>query len=121
MPHTHSTSSISKASESHELRAFIHSPSIKRGKADFTEPKEIGDGRIESRRMWTTTALNDYLVFPVSDRHWVIENSRHYIIDTIYDEGRRQIRTGHDPVNMTRLRRFAVGLLKSKGGEYQLE
>jgi len=47
--------------------------------------------------------------------HWVIENGCHYIIDAIYDEDRSQIRTGHGPANMTRLRRFAVGLLKSRG------
>jgi len=45
--------------------------------------------------------------------HWCIE-SCHYIIDWNYDEDRSQIRTGSGPENITRLRRFAVGLLKSK-------
>ncbi|MCP3881558.1 MAG: hypothetical protein GY701_24695, partial [Sulfitobacter sp.] len=31
-----------------------------------------------------------------------------------YDEDRSQIRTGFGPENVTRLRRFAIGLLKSK-------
>lgn len=39
----------------------------------------------------------------------------HYIIDSIYDEDRSRIRTGHGPGNMARMRRFAVGLLKSRG------
>jgi len=47
--------------------------------------------------------------------HWGIENSCHYIIDWNYDEDRSRIRTGFGPENVTRLRRFAVGLLKSKG------
>jgi hypothetical protein len=47
--------------------------------------------------------------------HWSIENSCHYIIDWNYDEDRSRIRKGHGPENMTRLRRFAVGLIKSKG------
>ena len=47
--------------------------------------------------------------------HWGIENSCHYLIDWNYDEDRSRIRTGHGPENMTRLRRFAVGLIKSKG------
>ncbi|MGC1954818.1 MAG: ISAs1 family transposase, partial [Gammaproteobacteria bacterium] len=47
--------------------------------------------------------------------HWSIENSCHYIIDWNYDEDRSRIRTRHGPENMTRLRRFAVGLIKSKG------
>jgi predicted transposase YbfD/YdcC len=45
--------------------------------------------------------------------HWRVE-SCHYIIDWNYDEDRSQIRTGFGPENMTRLRRFAIGLLKSK-------
>lgn len=47
--------------------------------------------------------------------HWSIENSCHYIIDWNYDEDRSRISKGYGPENMTRLRRFAVGLLKSKG------
>lgn len=47
--------------------------------------------------------------------HWAIENSCHYILDWNYDEDRSRIRSGHGPENITRLRRFAIGLLKSKG------
>jgi len=47
--------------------------------------------------------------------HWSIENGCHYIIDWNYDEDRSRIRTGHGPENMTRLRRFAIGIIKSKG------
>lgn len=44
--------------------------------------------------------------------HWVIENSCHYIIDWNFHEDRSRIRTGHGPTNVTRLRRFAVGIIK---------
>ena len=47
--------------------------------------------------------------------HWSIENSCHYIIDWNFDEDRGRIRTGHGPENISRLRRFAVGIIKSKG------
>jgi len=47
--------------------------------------------------------------------HWTIENSCHYILDWNYDEDRCRIRTGYGPENMTRLRRFAISLIKSKG------
>jgi len=47
--------------------------------------------------------------------HWSIENSCHYIIDWNFDEDRSRIRTGYGPDNMTRLRRFAISLIKSKG------
>jgi predicted transposase YbfD/YdcC len=115
-------------------------------------------GRIEIRKIWTTTQLNDYLNFPhvgqafviqrqstdkksgdsscqiaygITSRnpkqaspqrllatnrgHWSIENSCHYIIDWNYDEDRSRIRTGHGPENITRLRRFAISIIKAKG------
>ena len=53
-------------------------------------------------------------VLQVNRGHWGIE-SCHYMIDWIYDEDRGRIRTGHGPENITRLRRFAIGVLKSKG------
>jgi predicted transposase YbfD/YdcC len=124
---------------------------------DFVEGPTFEHGRIETRKIWTTTELNGYLDFPhvgqafvieresiekkagkvsketaygITSRpkeqadaqrvlktnrgHWSIENSCHYIIDWNYDEDRSCIRTGHGPENITRLRRFAVGLLKSK-------
>ena len=45
--------------------------------------------------------------------HWAIENTCHYIIDWNYDEDRSRISKGNGPENMTRLRRFAVGVIKS--------
>lgn len=47
----------------------------------------------------------------VNRGHWSIE-SVHHIIDWNYDEDRSRIRTGFGPENITRLRRFAVGVLK---------
>jgi predicted transposase YbfD/YdcC len=119
---------------------------------------DSGHGRIETRKIWISAELNDYLDFPwvgqvfvieresinkktgkVSNEtaygvtsckpeqadadkilktnrdHWCIENSCHYIIDWNFDEDRSRIRTGYGPENVSRLRRFAVGLIKSKG------
>ena len=124
---------------------------------DFVEHTPPDHGRIETRKIWTTSALNGYLDFPhvgqafaiertpskrkagnnpmksptasPADRqqqadprrvletnrgHWVIENSCHYILDWNYDEDRSRIRTGHGPENITRLRRFAISVIKSK-------
>lgn len=126
-------------------------------KPDHSTLENTGHGRIETRHIWVTTALNDYLDFPHvkqafkverltfykksgkqrrdvaygitsktpqqaspaqvlrdNREHWSIE-SCHYIIDWNFDEDRSRIRTGKGPENMTRLRRFAVGLIKSKG------
>ncbi len=129
-----------------------------RGEAHFVEHTPPDHGRIETRKIWTTTELNDYLDFPhvgqsflverhstekktgersleiaygitsrtpeqanpqrvlqVNRGHWTIENSCHYILDWNYDEDRSRIRTGHGPENITRLRRFAIGVIKSQG------
>jgi predicted transposase YbfD/YdcC len=126
-----------------------------RGQPDFVEVTPPDHGRIETRRIWCRTDLNDYLDFPhlgqvflieresidkksgtlsretalgvtsrtrreaspkrilaVNRGHWSIE-SVHYIIDWNYDEDRSRIRTGFGPENITRLRRFAIGILKS--------
>jgi predicted transposase YbfD/YdcC len=129
-----------------------------RQEPDFVHCEPPVHGRIEIRKIWTTTQLNGYLNFPhvgqafvvqrestdkkngeyscetaygITSRtpkqadaqhvlatnraHWSIENSCHYIIDWNYDEDRSRIRTGHGPENITRLRRFAISLIKSKG------
>ncbi len=126
-----------------------------RGIPDFIEVAPSDHGRIETRRIWCSTALNSYIDFPhvgqvflieresiqkktgdisreialgltsrtpqeaspqrvlaVNRGHWSIE-SVHYIIDWNYDEDRSRIRTGFGPENITRLRRFAIGILKS--------
>ena len=129
-----------------------------RQEPDFVEYTPPDHGRIETRKIWVTTSLNNYLNFPhvaqafvierhVVDKksgkssletsygitsqspkeadaqsvletnrgHWSIENSCHYIIDWNFDEDRSRISVGNGPENITRLRRFAVGLIKSKG------
>jgi len=129
-----------------------------RNEPQFIEHTPPEHGRIETRTIWTTAALNGYLDFPhvgqafviereaidkktgkhsheiaygitsrppeqadaqcvlqVNRGHWSIENSCHYILDWNYDEDRSRIRTGHGPENITRLRRFAIGIIKSKG------
>lgn len=126
---------------------------------DYIEITPPDHGRIEIRKIWITTVLNDYINFPhvgqafaierhsiekksgvetvetaygITSRtaeednaqkvletnraHWCIENSCHYVIDWNYDEDRSRICTGHAPANVTRLRRFATGVIaRAKG------
>lgn len=121
---------------------------------DFMEVTPPDHGRIETRRIWCSEALNEYLDFPhvaqvflierevfhknsakqsleiavgltsqtstqanaqqvltANRGHWTIENRCHYVIDWNFDEDRSRIRIGFGPENVTRLRRFAVGIL----------
>lgn len=129
-----------------------------RQEPDYAEYDPPDHGRIEIRKIWITTRLNDYLNFPhvgqafviercrtnkktgesscelvygitsrspqendaktvlvTNRKHWSIENSCHYIIDWNFDEDRSRIRSGYGPENITRLRRFVIGIIKSKG------
>jgi predicted transposase YbfD/YdcC len=129
-----------------------------RKQPDFVEHTPPDHGRIETRKIWTTTELNGYLNFPhvgqaflierdtidkktgkcsheiaygitsrspqqadpkrilqVNRGHWTIENGCHYVLDWNYDEDRCRIRTAHGPENITRLRRFAISLIKARG------
>jgi len=122
---------------------------------DYSEPYTLAHGRIESRSIWTSTQLNDYLDFPFVGQifairrhtidkksgketndiaygltshspmsanaeqvlkfnrdHWGVE-SHHYLLDWNWNEDRCTIRKGHGPENITCLRRFATGLIKS--------
>jgi predicted transposase YbfD/YdcC len=63
----------------------------------------------------TSKQADPQRVLMVNRGHWTIENSCHYIIDWNYDEDRSRIRKGYGPENITRLRRFAIGVIKSKG------
>ena len=124
---------------------------------DFIAYDPPDHGRIETRKIWTTTELNPYLNFPhvqqafvieresvekrtgqtshdiaygitsrtpeqadaqqllaINRGHWSIENSCHYVLDWNFDEDRSRIRTGYGPENISRLRRFAIGVIKSK-------
>ncbi len=116
----------------------------------------VGHGRLETRRIWVSSRLNNYVDFPcigqafaverevvnkktgklsreiaygitsqrkheadpekiltINRGHWCIENSCHYILDWVFDEDRCRIRTLHGPENISRLRRFAIGIVKA--------
>ena len=63
----------------------------------------------------TTEMASAEQILKDNRQHWCIENSCHYILDWNFDEDRCRISKGYGPENITRLRRFAIGLLKSKG------
>ena len=122
---------------------------------DFITVSPPDHGRIETRRIWCSTALNAHLDFPhvgqvflierevvhkktgkltlecalgITSRppeqakpqrvlatnrgHWAIENRCHYVIHWHFDEDRCRLRTGYGPEHVSRLRRFAVGVIQ---------
>ncbi|MFG3055524.1 ISAs1 family transposase [Kitasatospora sp. NPDC048239] len=47
--------------------------------------------------------------------HWGIENKIHYVRDTLWDEDRSRVRTGHGPEDMATLRNAALNHLRADG------
>jgi predicted transposase YbfD/YdcC len=153
--HYHFTAKNNQKKLFQELESFFENT---RWNPNYTTHDKPVHGREETRKIWVTSELNEYLNFPYvaqafkierfrhnkksgkkecvvaygitskspelatseqilkdNRQHWSIENSCHYILDWNYDEDRSRISKGYGPENMTRLRRFAIGLIKSKG------
>ena len=62
----------------------------------------------------TPDTANPRRLLELNRGHWKVE-SIHNILDNTFDEDRLRIRTGHGPENTTRLRRFAIGLIRAHG------
>lgn len=138
------------------LREAISLLFEKRDEPNYQEPYCLEHGRLESRSIWTSNQLNEYVDFPFAGQvfaiqrntiskktgkvsnelvvgisshsvesadakqilqynrlHWGVE-SHHYILDWNWNEDRCTISSGYGPENITRLRRFATGLIQSK-------
>ncbi len=151
--HYHFTVKSNQKTLLEDIQYYFQQPLQSEPQASLTD---YAHGRIETRSIWTTTKLSDYLNFPyvaqafaikrqvtykktgrqteeiiygitsqanydadplsvlsTNRNHWCIENSCHYILDWNYDEDRCRIRTGHGPENLSRLRRFTIGIIKN--------
>ena len=65
----------------------------------------------------TPACANPEKLLTLNRGHWCIENTAHHCLDWSWDEDRSRIRTGYGPENTTRLRRFAISLIKARGLE----
>ena len=80
---------------------------------------EVKSGKRRCETAYGVTSLTPQAAPPqrlltLNRGHWTIE-ATHHILDGSFDEDRCRIRSGHGPENMTRLRRFAIGLIKARG------
>ena len=102
-----------------ELNDYLNFPHVGQAfaiKREFTEKKT---GKYSCEIAYGITSQSPQQADPetvlkTNRGHWSIENSCHYIIDWNYHEDRSRIRTGHGPANITRLRRFAITVIKAK-------
>jgi len=103
-----------------ELNSYLDFPHVRQAFVIERESIEKKTGKYSQVTSYGITSqtpgqADAKQVLHVRRGHWSIENSCHYILDWNYDEDRCRIRTGYGPENISRLRRFAVGLIKSKG------
>lgn len=67
--HYHFTAKDNQKTLARDIRRHFQD----RGDPDYTEPLACEHGRIGQRRIWCTSALNDYLDFPHVGQAWLIE------------------------------------------------
>lgn len=79
--------------------------------------KKTGKGRDQLEVVYgitSHTTASQATILAYNRHHWTIENGCHYVLDWNWDEDRCTVRTGYGPENLTALRRFAIGLIRSK-------
>ena len=101
------------------LNAYLDFPGVGQVFAVHRDTVEVTSGKRRSETAYGVTSLTPQAASPqrlltLNRGHWTIE-ATHPILDWSFDEDRSRIRTGHGPENMTRLRRFAIGLIKGRG------
>ena len=104
---------------SSKLNDYLDFPGVGQVFAVRRNTVEVKSGKQSSETIYGLTSLTAQAASPqrlltLNRGHWTIE-ATHYILDWSFDEDRSRIRTGHGPENMTRLRRFAIGLIKARG------
>ena len=101
------------------LNDYLNFPGVGQVFAIRRETREVKSGKRRCETAYGVTSLTPEAASPerlltLNRGHWTIE-ATHHILDWSFDEDRSRIRTGHGPENMTRLRRFAIGLIKGRG------
>jgi predicted transposase YbfD/YdcC len=118
-PPDHGRIEIRKIWRTSELNGYLNFPHA--GQAFAIERQFIDkkSGKISGETVYGITSrkvgdAGPERLLNINRGHWAIENSCHYIIEWNYNEDRSRIHTGYGPENITRLRRFAIGIIQSK-------
>ena len=103
------------------LNAYLDFPHVGQVFAIERHTREKKTGRTSTETVYGVTdhtphSANPARLLAYNRDHWRVE-AHHYILDWNWDEDRCRLRAGHGPENMTRLRRFAVGLIKANSDD----
>jgi predicted transposase YbfD/YdcC len=100
------------------LNTYLNFPYVGQAFAIERQRIEKKTGKVSTETVYgltdhTPESADAARVLAFNRDHWGVE-AHHYILDWNWDEDRCTLRTGHGPENITRLRRFATGLIKSR-------
>jgi len=115
----HGRIEIRKVWRTSELNGYLSFPHVGQVFAIERETMDKQSGKITTDIAYGVTSRKEQeadaeRILEVNRGHWSIENCCHYILDWNYDEDRCRIRAGYGPENITRLRKFAISVIKSK-------
>jgi predicted transposase YbfD/YdcC len=74
----------------------------------------------ETRYYITSLVMLAALLGPAVRSHCAIENSLHWVMDMVFRDDERRVRTDHAPANFTTIKHMALNLLKRPPGKQSL-
>jgi predicted transposase YbfD/YdcC len=74
----------------------------------------------ETRFYLTSLIMEAALLGPAIRSHWAVENSLHWVMDTMFRDDECRVRTDHAPANFTTIKHIAHNLLRQASGKDSL-
>ena len=105
-PQTRARAPRAPLHRSSALNDYLDFPGVGQVLPYGAKPSKVNSGKRHSETVYGVTSLSHPLNGSPSIAHWTIE-----VLDWPFDEDRSRIRNGP----RTRLRRFAIGLIKARG------
>ena len=104
---------------SDRLNRYLRFPNVGQVFAVLRETTHVQSGRTSREVAYGVTSLDSTTASPerlltLNRGHWTVE-AMHHVLDWSFDEDRSRVRAGHGPQNLSRLRRFAIGLIQGRG------
>jgi predicted transposase YbfD/YdcC len=85
----------------------------------MVESRREIEGKVtqETRFYITSLALLANVIGPIIRDHWAIENGLHWIMDMVFRDDERRVRTENAPANFTTLKHMANNLIRKAPGK----
>ncbi len=102
------------------LQERHHWPGLKAVVMIESTRESSGKVEQETRYYITSLVMLAHFLGPIVRSHWTIENSLHWVMDMVFRDDERRVRTDHAPANFTTIKHMALNLLKRPPGKQSL-